>query len=87
MSDWSSDVCSSDLPDAVPQRTGTFTLGRRGSEAGRKVWSFVGSPAGGGKVAISGRAHWEQGYIDIPARTVESTYTPIDASWLKVQPQ
>lgn len=74
-------------PNATPQRTGSFALGPNGSEGARKIWSFIGSPAGGGKLEISGRARWEQGYIDIPARTVESTNTQIDASWLKVPPQ
>lgn len=74
-------------PNAASQRTGSFVLGPNGSEGGRKTWSFIGSPAGGGKLEISGRAHWEQGYIDIPARTVESTNTLIDATWLKVPHQ
>jgi hypothetical protein len=73
-------------PGAAPQRTGTFMLGPRGSANAKRIWSFIGPPAGGGKLIISGRAHWQNAYFDITERTVESTYTMIDGSWLKAAP-
>jgi hypothetical protein len=68
---------------ATSQNTGPFTLERRGSEAAQKVWSFIGPQAGGGKLEISGRAYWQRGFVDVPVKTVESTLTEIDDSWLK----
>jgi hypothetical protein len=70
-------------PGAAPQKTGPFTLGGRGSITARRSWPFIGSPAGGAKLEIAGRAYWQNGYHDIPSKTVESTLTTIDTSWLK----
>jgi hypothetical protein len=70
-------------PGATPQQTGPFTLGRRGSMTARRSWPFIGSPAGGAKLEITGRAYWQNGYYDIPSKTVESTLTTIDTGWLK----
>lgn len=70
-------------PGAAPQHTGPFTLGRRGSTTARRSWPFIGSPAGGAKLEITGRAYWQNGYYDIPSKTVESTLTTIDTGWLK----
>lgn len=77
------DVTYISAPGAAPQRTGTFMLGRRGSATSKRSWSFIGPPAGGGKLIISGRAHWQNGFFDVIQRTVESTYTTIDESWIK----
>lgn len=70
-------------PGAAPQKTGPFILGRRGSTTARRSWPFIGSPAGGAKLEISGRAYWQNGYHDISSKTVESTLTTIDTGWLK----
>lgn len=69
-------------PGATPQKTGPFTLGRRGSTTARRSWPFIGSPAGGAKLEISGRAYWQNGYHDIESKTVESMLTTIDTGWL-----
>lgn len=75
------DVTYTASPGAAPQKTGSFTLGRRGTTEALRAWQFV-SASGGGKLVISGRAHWEHGYHDLPARTEETTLTTIDDSWL-----
>ena len=68
---------------AAPQKTGPFTLGRRGSTTARRSWPFIGTPIGGAKLEVSGRAYWKNGYHDIVKKTIESTLTTIDSSWLK----
>lgn len=76
------DVTYTASPGAAPQSTGTFMLGRRGTAEAQRTWPFIVSASGTGKLVISGRAHWEHGYHDLPPRTVESMLTTIDDSWL-----
>lgn len=76
------DVTYTGSPGASPQKTGSFTLGRRGTTEALRSWPFIVSTTGAGKLVISGRAYWENGYHDIPARTVETILTTIDGSWL-----
>jgi hypothetical protein len=68
---------------AAPQRTGPFALGARGSTTARRIWPFIGSPTGTGKLEISGRAYWERGTHDLAPRTVETRLSTIDPTWLK----
>jgi hypothetical protein len=72
-------------PGASPQVVEAFTLGARGAFNSRRTLSFIAPAVGGGKLEISGRAYWGSGqsYHDIPPKTVESTITLVDSTWLK----
>ncbi|QFU10958.1 hypothetical protein FIU84_02940 [Stutzerimonas frequens] len=76
------DVTYAAAPNAVPQNTGTFILGPRGTTEATRAWPFIISTSGVGKFVISGRAYWEYGYHDLLPRAVEGTLTTIDDSWL-----
>src|SRR3546814_9833298 len=87
ISDWSSDVCSSDLlrrvrgrpdPDADPRRHGGRTFER---EAARQEAQAVGSPAEGVAPHVRHRRLFDQrsrrGVLDIAANRVSDAWTPI----------
>lgn len=76
------DVTYAAAPNAVPQNTGTFVLGPRGTTEAQRTWPFIVSTSGSGKFVISGRAYWKNGYHDLLPREVEGTLTTIDDSWL-----
>src|SRR3546814_5419780 len=80
ISDWSSDVCSSDLPDERPSFAFAFFGRRRIDRGGGRVISVVSGFGG----ALQGRIQW--GFIGLlaialPHRTVLSCSPTPSAAW------